>query len=114
VRILSAVDALLYPSFSLGSDGTVAAILSAAREACVALWDAVRADDDVRALTLHKNLLRPWNAIDTPNLSANVRAAMRAQNREGGVPRPPMPASSAQQEEKVRSAISAMSAYTNA
>ena len=30
VRILSAVDALLYPSFTLGSDGAVAAILSAA------------------------------------------------------------------------------------
>lgn len=109
VRILSAVDALLYPSFRLGSDGAVAAILSAAPEACVALWNAVRAGDDARALALHKNLLRLWNAIDAPNLPANVRAAMRAQNREGGVPRPPMPASSPQQEEKVRAAMSAMS-----
>ncbi len=108
VRILSAVDALLYPSFRLGSDGAVAAILSAAPEACVALWNSVRAGDDVQALALHKNLLRLWNAIDAPNLPANVRAAMRTQGREGGVPRPPMPASSPQQEERVRSAMAAI------
>ncbi|MGH9666693.1 MAG: dihydrodipicolinate synthase family protein, partial [Bryobacteraceae bacterium] len=42
VRILSAVDALLYPSFQLGSHGAVAAILTAAPEWCVALWNAVQ------------------------------------------------------------------------
>lgn len=101
VRILSAVDALLYPSFTLGSDGAVAAILSAAPEACVALWDAVGRGDDATALDLHKKLLRLWNAIDAPNLPANVRAAMRTQGREGGVPRPPMPVSSSAQEAKI-------------
>lgn len=105
VRILSAVDALLYPSFKLGCDGAVAAILSAAPEWCVALWDAVEANDDASALKLHKNLLRLWNAIDAPNLPANVRAAMRLQNRDGGVPRPPMPPSSPAQETKVRDAF---------
>lgn len=105
VRILSAVDALLYPSFTLGSDGAVAAILSAAPEACVALWDAVGRGDDATALDLHKKLLRLWNAIDAPNLPANVRAAMRTQGREGGVPRPPMPVSSAAQEAQIGRAM---------
>lgn len=99
VRILSAVDALLYPSFALGADGAVAAILSAAPEACVALWEAAGRGDV--SLDLHKKLLRLWNAIDAPNLPANVRAAMRAQGREGGVPRPPMPVSSALQAERI-------------
>ncbi|MBM3752857.1 MAG: dihydrodipicolinate synthase family protein, partial [Acidobacteria bacterium] len=108
VRILSAVDALLYPSFHLGSDGAVAAILSAAPEACVALWDAVHRGDDAAALPLHKNLLRLWNAIDAPNLPANVRAAMRPQGRQGGVPRPPMPASSSAQEVKIQAAMAAI------
>lgn len=107
VRILSAVDALLYPSFRLGSDGAVAAILSAAPEACVALWNAVAQGDDATALDLHKKLLRLWNAIDAPNLPANVRAAMRTQGRRGGVPRPPMPASSAAQEAKIQAAMAA-------
>ncbi len=105
VRILSAVDALLYPSFRLGAHGAVAAILSAAPEWSVALWNAVRAGDDARALALHKNLLRLWNAIDAPNLPANVRAAMRLHGRNGGVPRPPMPESSPLQQEKVRVAF---------
>ena len=108
VRILSAVDALLYPSFRLGSDGAVAAILSAAPEACVALWDAVHKGDDAAALPLHKNLLRLWNASDAPNLPANVRAAMRTHGRQGGVPRPPMPASSDAQEVKIQAAMAAL------
>jgi len=105
VRVLSAVDALLYPSLRLGSHGAIAAILSAAPEWCVALWDAVKAGDDALALRLHKNLLRLWNAIDAPNLPANVRAAMRLHHREGGVPRPPMPGSSPLQEAKIRDAF---------
>lgn len=106
VRILSAVDALLYPSFRLGSHGAVAAILSAVPEWCVELWNAVNAGDESRAVVLHKDLLRMWNAIDAPNLPANVRAAMRQQGREGGVPRPPMPVSSPAQQERVRAAFS--------
>lgn len=103
VRILSAVDALLYPSFALGADGAVAAILSAAPEACVTLWEAAGRGDV--SLDLHKKLLRLWNAIDAPNLPANVRTAMRAQGRDGGVPRPPMPVSSAAQVERIGAAM---------
>ncbi len=106
VRILSAVDALLYPSFQLGSHGAVAAILTAAPEWCVALWSAVQQGRHDEALLLHKRLLRLWNAIDAPNLPANVRAAMRLQGRHGGVPRPPMPASSPAQEQRIREALS--------
>ncbi len=108
VRILSAVDALLYPSFCLGSDGAVAAILSAAPEACVALWEAVQRGDHGASMPLHKNLLRLWNAIDAPNLPANVRVAMRTQGRQGGVPRPPMPVSSAGQAERIEAAMAAV------
>lgn len=106
VRILSAVDALLYPSFRLGADGAIAAILTASPETCVALWDA---DDEATALDLHKKLLKLWNAIDAPNLPANVRTAMEIQGREGGVPRPPMPASSAVQVQAVRAAMAGLS-----
>ena len=46
--IYSAVDALMYPSYTLGAHGSIAAILSAAPHASVALWDAVKADDHKR------------------------------------------------------------------
>ena len=58
--IYSAVDALMYPSYTLGAHGSIAAILSAAPHASVRLWDAVKAGDHVLALELHKKLLTLW------------------------------------------------------
>jgi 4-hydroxy-tetrahydrodipicolinate synthase len=105
VRILSAVDALIYPSFALKAHGAIAAILTAAPEWCVTLWNAVKSGDHGSALKVHSRLLRLWNAIDAPNLPANVRTAMRLRGREGGVPRSPMPASSPDQEDRIRKAL---------
>src|SRR6185437_9758353 len=105
VRILSAVDALLYPSFQLGSHGAVAAVLTAAPEWCVSLWNAVRDGRHDEALRIHRNLLLLWNAIDGPNLPANVRTAMRLRGREGGIPRAPMSASSPAQQDRIREAL---------
>ncbi len=105
VRILSAVDAFLYPSFSLGAHGAVAAILTAVPECCVELWNAVQEEDHQRAKQLHENLLGLWNAIDHPNLPANVKTALRLQGRDAGFPRAPMPPSSPEQEEAIRQAL---------
>jgi 4-hydroxy-tetrahydrodipicolinate synthase len=106
VRIITAVDPLLYPCFLLGADGAIAAILAAVPEWCVALWDATRAGDHEQARTLHRDLLHLWNALDAPNLPANVRAAMRDQDRDGGLPRAPMSVSSYDQKQRIRSALS--------
>ncbi|MCL4781958.1 MAG: dihydrodipicolinate synthase family protein [Bryobacterales bacterium] len=112
VRIITAVDALLYPSFQLGAHAAIAAILSAIPEACVALWEAVQAGDDDTARRLHDQLLEVWNALEAPNLPANVRTAMRILGREGGYPRAPMPTSSPEQAERIRRAIEAMKTAT--
>ena len=114
VRILSAVDALLYPSYSLGAHGSVAAILTAAPEWCVSQWHAVRDGDHARAHGLHKSLLQLWNAIDAPNLPANVKTALRLQGRKGGLPREPMPESSLQQVEAIQQALAAEPAAVQA
>jgi 4-hydroxy-tetrahydrodipicolinate synthase len=106
-RIMTAVDALLYPSFVLGAHGAIAAVLTAAPKLCVEVWDAVAAGDHARAKVVHEKLLGIWNAINGDNLPANVKCAMRLQGREGGLPRPPMPESSAEQEEGIRRALGA-------
>jgi 4-hydroxy-tetrahydrodipicolinate synthase len=106
-RILSAVDALLYPSFALGAAGAIAAILTAVPTLCVALWDAVRAGDHPQALDLHGKLLPIWDAIAGDNLPANVRYCMELQGRPAGVPRPPMPPTSEQQKGPIRQALAA-------
>lgn len=104
-RIMSATDAMLYPSFALGANGAIAAILTAAPTLCVQLWDAVQAGDHKRALTLHEKLLPIWNAIWGDNLPANVKCAEDLQGRKAGVPRAPMPASSPAQTAAIRSAL---------
>lgn len=105
LRIFSAVDALLYPSFALGAHGSIAAILTAVPEWCLALWEAVRVGDHRRALEWHKRLLALWNALEASNLPANVKAAMELQGRKGGLPRAPMPPSSPAQVAAIRAAL---------
>ena len=104
-RIMSAVDALLYPSFALGAHGAIAAILTAAPKLCVELWDAVQAGDHKHALAIHEKLLPIWNAISQDNLPANVKHCQELQGRAAGVPRAPMPATSAAQAPRIREAL---------
>ena len=106
-RIMTAVDALLYPSFALGAHGAIAAILTAAPTLCVRLWDAVQAGDHKQALALHEKLLPIWNAIFHDNLPANVKYCQELQGRPAGVPRAPMPATSPAQAARIRDALHA-------
>lgn len=103
--IMSAIDALLYPSFSLGAHGAIAAILAAVPELCVQLWDTVIAGNHAEALILHQHLLRIWNAIIDDNLPANVKTALALQGRPAGIPRSPMPESSILQRQTIESAL---------
>jgi 4-hydroxy-tetrahydrodipicolinate synthase len=105
--VMSAVDALLYPSFCLGAHGSIAAILTAVPGLCVQLWDAVQAGDHRAGLDLHAKLLRVWNAISGDNLPANVKCAMELQGRAAGLPRSPMGASSTKQIRAIRAALQA-------
>jgi 4-hydroxy-tetrahydrodipicolinate synthase len=104
-RIMTAVDALLYPSFALGAHGAIAAILTALPRLCVQLWDAVQAGDHKQALALHERLLPVWNAIAQDNLPANVKHCLGLQGRPAGVPRPPMPETSRAQAASIRQAL---------
>ncbi len=104
-RILSAVDALMYPSFALGAHGAVAAILTAAPNSYVKMWDAVQTGDHVTARRLHEKLLRLWNAMIDDNLPAAVKFALSEQGIPGGHPRAPMPAATQKQQRAIRAAL---------
>ena len=104
--IFSAVDALMYPSYSLGAQGSIAAILAAAPGPSVALWDAVKACDHVTALDLHGKLLRLWNALlPHDNLPAATKYAQQLQGSPSGLPRQPMPEASAEQRTGIETAL---------
>jgi 4-hydroxy-tetrahydrodipicolinate synthase len=104
-RIFSAVDALLYPSFALGAQGAIAAILAAAPRACVELWDAVQRGDHARALDLHRRLLVLWNALVADNLPACTKHAQALQGVPSGPPRAPMPPASPAQQQAIQAAL---------
>ncbi|MFI4875925.1 MAG: dihydrodipicolinate synthase family protein [Blastopirellula sp. JB062] len=104
-RVMSAVDALLYPSYALGAVGAIAATLTAVPGLCVQQWNAVQAGDHQRGRELHDKILPVWNAIFDHNLPANIRYCMELQGRAGGVPRPPMPVTSAAQKDPIRNAL---------
>ncbi|MDA8052039.1 MAG: dihydrodipicolinate synthase family protein [Rhodospirillales bacterium] len=106
--ILSAVDALLYPSFALGAHGSIAAILTAAPAATVALWNAVQSGDHKRALDLHRRLLPLWNAIAGDNLPACTKFAQTVQGCPALFPRAPMPPASPAQQAAIRAAMAAL------
>lgn len=89
--IFSAVDALMYCSYTLGARGSIAAILSAAPRASVELWDAVAAGEHARAHDLHLRLLKLWNAMPHDRLPASVKYAQTLQGVPGMLPRAPMP-----------------------
>jgi 4-hydroxy-tetrahydrodipicolinate synthase len=103
--VLTAVDALLYPSFALGAHGTIAANPAAVPGACVALWNAVQRGDHTTALEIHKRLLRFWNTIVGDNLPACVKHALTLQGSPSGLPRQPMPAPTSRQKEAIAAAL---------
>ena len=99
--VFTAVDALLYASFAMGAHGTIAANPAAVPGVCVTLWNAVQAGDHTKAQKIHEALLRFWNAIFADNLPANVKYVLAKQGVPTGIPRMPMPATSAEQAAKI-------------
>ncbi|RJQ87648.1 dihydrodipicolinate synthase family protein [Amycolatopsis panacis] len=83
-KVFTAVDDLLYPSYLLGAQGAISATLTVVPELCLAQWDAVQRGDHAAALELHNKQLPVWRAIDGPNMTVRIKAALALQGRNGG------------------------------
>ncbi|MBV8767390.1 MAG: dihydrodipicolinate synthase family protein [Hyphomicrobiales bacterium] len=112
--VLSAIDALLYPSFALGAHGTIAANPAAVPGVCVRLWNAVQQGDHKLGLEIHRAMLRFWNTIAGDNLPACVKHALSRQGAPGGYPRAPMPASTASQKAAIDRELENVLAFEDA
>ena len=104
-RIFTAVDALLYPSYTLGCHGAICALLTAVPDYGVEQWNATKSGDDARALTIHKLILRLWNAVRGDNLPANIKTVLRLRGRTPGYCRAPMSPSSRSVESDIKQAL---------
>ena len=107
--IFSAVDGLLYASYCLGAQGSIAAILSAAPRPSVQLWNAVKAGEHATALDLHEKLLVLWNAIVGDNLPATTKYSQILQGIPAGLPRQPMSMPGEPQQALIRNALMGLS-----
>lgn len=88
--VLSGIDALLYPSFSLGAHGAISALTCAVPAVTVKLFDAVQAGDHKMARDIHFRLNALWNALRHDNLPACVKYIQHRQGLPMFQPRAPM------------------------
>jgi 4-hydroxy-tetrahydrodipicolinate synthase len=107
-KIYSAVDALMYPSFCLGTPGVIAATPAAIPRATAVLRDAVAQGDHAGARRLHEAILNLWNAMDHYNLPACIRYAQSLQGVDAGLPRMPMRPATEAQRAKIKPALEAV------
>jgi 4-hydroxy-tetrahydrodipicolinate synthase len=106
VRIYSAIDDMLYPSFLLGADGTISGTSSLFPQAAVEMIRLVREGHFSEALELHERLLPVWRTIEAPDFPSRLKFALRLMGRSGGFPRspfgPPAPDAAASIESELR------------
>ena len=108
--VMSATDALLYPSFVLGAHGSIGGINSAVPGLSVKLWDAVQESDHAEALRIHRLLHAIWNNLEPReynNMPACTKYAASLQGRDCGIARAPMHPPSSQQCAAIEQAIAA-------
>ena len=103
--IFSAVDAMLYSSYTLGAPGAIAAILTAAPGPSVKLWNAVIDQDWDTALDLHERLMPVWDAIGVDNMPSLCKYAQQLQGVEAGYARRPTSPATDEQKRQVRAAL---------
>ena len=89
IKIFSAIDDMIYPSFVLGVDGTISGTSAMFPRETVELLNAVKAGDYERGLSLHQRLTPVWRTVDCPDFSARGKYAAMLAGRPIGKPRRP-------------------------
>jgi len=89
IKIFSAIDDMIFPSFVLGVDGTISGTSAMFPRETVEMLKAVRAGDLDRGLALHHKLTPVWRTVDCPDFSARAKYAATLAGRPVGKPRGP-------------------------
>ena len=89
VKIFSAIDDMVYPSFMLGVDGTISGTSAVFPRETYAMLKAVQAKDYDRALAIHEKLAPIWRVIDHPDFPGRSKYAITLMGRNVGRPRRP-------------------------
>jgi len=106
--VLTGIDALLYPAFTLGAHGAITALTSAVPGTVVKLWRLVEAGDHSAARELHYKLNALWNVLRHDNLPAFTKYIQHRQGLGFYHPRAPMEGISDADREQVDKALAAL------
>jgi 4-hydroxy-tetrahydrodipicolinate synthase len=89
IKIFTAIDDLIYPSFMMGVDGTISGTSSLFPAETINLLHCVQSGDLKRALVLHNIILPIWRGIEGPGFPGRIKYAISLQGRATGKPRAP-------------------------
>lgn len=89
IRVYSAIDDLVYPSFMLGADGTISGTSSVFPRETVEMYRCVKSGNLTRALELHNALVPVWRSLDGPQFPSRIKYALSLLGRSAGKPRGP-------------------------
>ena len=106
--IITGIDAMLYPAFTLGAHGAITALTAAAPGAVVRLWEAVEKKDHDTAKDLHFKLGALYNAFDHDNLPACTKYAQHRQGLSMYYAKSPMEQVNDQQKARIDRALEAL------
>ena len=70
--------------------GAIAAVSTIVPDLSVALWDACQRGDHATARNLHERIQPVWTAVNAPDMSARVKAAIELRGRRVGPARCPL------------------------
>jgi 4-hydroxy-tetrahydrodipicolinate synthase len=90
VKIYSAIDDMIYPSFMLGADGTISGTCSVFPKETIEILNAVRSGDHARALRLHARIVPVWRLVDCADFPSRIKYVMAVMGRSVGRPRRPL------------------------
>jgi 4-hydroxy-tetrahydrodipicolinate synthase len=107
VKIFTAIDDLIYPSFMMGVDGTISGTSSLFPAETLELLQCVRNGNLARALTLHNMILPVWRLIEGPGFPGQIKYAISLQGRAAGKPRAPFRWPSGQNALRIENAMRA-------
>jgi 4-hydroxy-tetrahydrodipicolinate synthase len=89
VKIFSAIDDMVYPSFVLGVDGTISGTSAVFPRETFEMLKAVEAKDYDCALAIHERVAPIWRVIDHPDFPGRSKYAITLMGRDVGRPRRP-------------------------
>ena len=89
IKIFSAIDDMIYPSFVLGVSGTISGTSAMFPRETVEMLKAVEAGDHDTALSMHERLTPVWRVVDCPDFCARAKYAAMMAGRPVGKPRRP-------------------------